>query len=93
MHEGFIKSLYILKKENSAIVLFLIKLANDYVNRLGKNEIVANDIDLVMNADTVDMMNFAFLFNDFRCRLFLKYFVRIQIQLILLIKSIHPYQQ
>ncbi|CAF2078747.1 unnamed protein product [Rotaria magnacalcarata] len=31
----------------------LLKLAHDYVNRLGKNEIVANDIDLVMNADTI----------------------------------------
>jgi hypothetical protein len=29
------------------------QLAHDYVNRLGKNEITANDIDLVMNADTV----------------------------------------
>ncbi|CAF2766325.1 unnamed protein product [Rotaria sp. Silwood2] len=31
----------------------VLKLAHDYVNRLGKNEIVANDIDLVMNADTI----------------------------------------
>ncbi|CAF0930895.1 unnamed protein product [Adineta ricciae] len=31
----------------------LLKLAHDYVNRLGKNEIVANDIDLIMNADTI----------------------------------------
>ncbi|CAF3768719.1 unnamed protein product [Rotaria sp. Silwood1] len=31
----------------------VLKLAHDYVNRLGKNEIIANDIDLVMNADTI----------------------------------------
>ena len=33
--------------------LLLFQLANDYVNRLGKHEITANDIDLVMNADNV----------------------------------------
>jgi len=33
----------------------IFKLAHDYVNRLGKNEITANDIDLVMNADTVEI--------------------------------------
>ncbi|CAF1455941.1 unnamed protein product, partial [Adineta steineri] len=31
----------------------LLKLAHDYVNRLGKNEVLANDIDLIMNADTI----------------------------------------
>ena len=36
-------------------MIFFLKLANDYVNRLGKNEITANDIDLVMNADTVEI--------------------------------------
>jgi hypothetical protein len=36
--------------------MIFLKLANDYVNRLGKNEITANDIDLVMNADTVKII-------------------------------------
>ncbi len=34
----------------------ILKLAHDYVNRLGKHEIAANDIDLVMNADTVEIV-------------------------------------
>ena len=37
----------------SSIICF--SLPHDYLNRLGKTEITANDIDLVMNADPVEV--------------------------------------
>jgi hypothetical protein len=54
--------LKVCREKNCVLFSFFInsnhflKLANDYVNRLGKHEITANDIDLVMNADTVKII-------------------------------------
>lgn len=69
----------LVKLSRRIIDLLMFQLANDYVNRLGKHEITANDIDLVMNADNVKnsmlFLKFYLIF-VFR-RYFSKFFVRI----------------
>jgi hypothetical protein len=62
------------EKLSFVISMIFLKLANDYVSRLGKNEITANDIDLVMNADTVEI-HLMIKINYFR--LFKKIFLEI----------------
>ncbi len=60
-HSNIVQKIYLkfVREKNFFFYCFemiFLKLANDYVNRLGKNEITANDIDLVMNADTVKII-------------------------------------
>jgi len=46
----------LLRQKKFFLIWIIFKLAHDYVYRLGKHEITANDIDLVMNADTVKII-------------------------------------